>query len=99
MSQEDDMRLERLFYRAEVLVRERTSRPRYSLPGSGPCSDSKSRLTCANVCRAWSSVVRSWVAMTLVRRRAPAGGTAGWIMTLTKTPASYSAFHRNAAFQ
>ena len=37
--------------------------------------------------------------MTLVRSSAPPGGTAGWTATLTKTPLSYSALQRSAAFQ
>ena len=56
--------------------------------GSGPCSVSKAPLTLEKTSRARSSVTRSWVAMTLVRRSAPPGGTAGWIATFTKTPAS-----------
>ena len=46
-------------------------------PGSGPCSDSKLRFASANSSRARSSVSGPWVAITLVRSSAPAGGTAG----------------------
>src|SRR3954447_20723961 len=56
--------------------------------GRGPCSASKRSLTSPNAASARSRVARSCVAMTLVRRSAPPGGTAGCSATLTKTPAS-----------
>ena len=55
----------------------------YERPGSGPWSASNVRLALANASSAWSSVERSWLAMTLVRSSAPAGGTAGWSATFT----------------
>ena len=68
-------------------------------PGSAPCSASNAVLTIANASSARSSTARSWVAITLVRSSAPAGGTAGCRATLTYTPASYSARQRTTAFQ
>ena len=56
--------------------------------GRGPCSASKCCLTSPNALSARSSVARSCVAITLVRSRAPPGGTAGCSATLTNTPAS-----------
>ena len=52
-------------------------------PGSGPCSASNAAWTAAKRSSARSSVAWSCVAITLVRSSAPAGGTAGWIATLT----------------
>jgi len=86
-SQVQAMRLERVFSVSERLVRVWTSRAQgvipYGRPGRGPCSDSKACLAWANSSRARSSVSRSWVAITLVRSNAPAGGTAGCRATLT----------------
>src|ERR1700722_3425511 len=67
--------------------------------GNGPCSASNARFAAANTSSARSSVGRSWDAITLQRSNAPPSGTAGGIITLTYTPASYSAFHSSPAFQ
>ena len=64
------------------------SRPRCSTPRRLRHHAAAAGFTFSNIDRARSSCSRSCVAITLVRRRAPPGGTAGWIATFTYTPAS-----------
>ena len=60
---------------------------------SGPCSASNARLTSAKRSSATSSVRSSWLAITLVRNSAPAGGTAsnqhGFATDLDSLPKGY----------